>query len=450
MNTIFDRRELLQAGCSGFLGLTLPVILASRSTATAQKPSAKSVVLVFLTGGGSHIDTFDPKPRSPEIKGEFGPIDTRISGVQFTEHIPKLADRADQFAIVRSMSHNDNRHLSGTHNTLTGQPQVFRGNANEDKMLNRGDSPSYGSAIAHLRLHDNGLPGQVTLPNPLVEGHLVWPGQHAGILGARFDPLQILGGKDSEDFRIRGMQLPDGLSVQRVSNRRALLQTLNENSDAADDWAASQTFNEQQQVAYTMLTSSKLAKALQINDEPQSLRDRYGNHTMGKTLLLARRLVEAEVPVVQCNMGIVQTWDNHENIFGTLKDRLLPQLDESLSALLDDLKNTGLLDQTLVVCVGEFGRTPRISQLRSDASPGRDHWAWAYSALFAGAGVQGGRVVGATDRNGKYPTTSPFHPNDLGATIYEKMGIDPALIIHDHLGRPFPLNCGKAIHELYA
>jgi len=405
---------------------------------------------VFLTGGGSHIDTFDPKPDSSEIKGEFSPIGTRVTGVRFTELLPKLADRADRFAIVRSMSHNDNRHLSGTHNTLTGEPQIFRGNSNEDKELNRDDSPSYGSAVAHLSPPVDGIPGQVTLPNPLIEGNLTWPGQHAGFLGPKYDPLQVIGGSGETSFQLHGMQLPDGLSVQRVATRHKLLQALNNSEKDPDRWAEHQSFNEHQKVAYTMLTSSRLVDAMRIEDESQATRDDYGDHGMGKTLLLARRLVEAEVPVIQCNMGTVQTWDNHEGIFGKLKDRLLPQLDQSLSALLDDLQRTGLLDETLVIAVGEFGRTPRISRLRPDAAVGRDHWAWAYSALFAGAGVRGGQLIGATDRHGKYTITPPFHPNDLGATVYHSLGIDPASTVHDRQGRPLPLNRGTVMSELFS
>lgn len=443
------RREMLQVGCSGLLGLTLPSVLTKTSHAAAQAPRAKSVVLVFLSGGGSHIDTFDPKPDAVDVRGEFKAIDTRIPGVQFTEHVARLADRADRLAIVRSMAHKDNRHLSGTHNTLTGSEQPFRGDANEDKILNRSDWPAYGSALAYFRPRADGIPSQVTVPKPLIEGQLVWPGQHAGILGPRYDPFQIDGDPNHEAFQVSGLNLPDGLSVERLKNRRTLLDRLGGARGELDRWAAEQQFDKQQETAYSMLTSSDFSQAFQIQQEPDEVRDRYGRHTMGQTLLLARRLVECEVPVVQCNMGRVQTWDNHTNIFPRLKNDLLPQLDQSVSALLDDLQATGLLDQTLVIVVGEFGRTPRISQLNGKGLVGRGHWAYAYTALFAGAGVQGGQVIGETDKIGAYPITSPFHPNDVGATVYECLGVDPHQTLHDKQNRPIALNRGKVMHELF-
>ena len=446
---MLHRRELLQVGCSSVLGLTLPTLLTKSAVGSRHKQRAKSVILVFLTGGGSHIDTFDPKPAAVDVRGEFKAIGTRIPGIQFTEHVSQLADRADRLAIVRSMAHNDNRHLSGTHNTLTGSPQPFRGNANEDKVLNRGDWPAYGSTVAMLRQQRDGIPTHVTIPQPLIQGALVWPGQHAGFLGAKFDPFQVNSDPNEDEFHISGLQLPTGLSVERLENRHMLLEQLRGSQEGLDRWASKQDFNRYQESAYAMLTSSHFSRAFQIQKEPDSVRDRYGRNTMGQTLLLARRLVEREIPVVQCNMGTVQTWDNHSEIFPALKDRLLPQLDQALSALLDELHETGLREQTLVIVVGEFGRTPKIAQLGGKGLPGRDHWAWAYTALFFGAGVQGGQVIGATDRIGAYPVTSTFHPNDLGATVYGCLGVDPNQMVHGRGGQPRRLNQGKFMHELF-
>jgi len=445
---------MLQVGCSSLLGLTLPNLLGptlrtQAAQVVAKTPRAKSVVLVFLTGGGSHIDTFDPKPDSSDVRGEFKTIGTRVAGIQFTEHVPLLADRADRLAIVRSMSHKDNRHLSGTHYTLTGSEQPFRGNSNEDKMLNRGDWPAYGSALGFLRPRSDGLPTQVTVPKPLIEGNLVWPGQHAGFLGAKQDPFRIDGDPNHAEFKVSGLHLPEGLSVERLEGRRNLLEQLCGGRKRLDRWASFQEFNRQQETAYAMLTSSDFSQAFQIQQETNAVRDRYGRNTMGQSLLLARRLVQCEVPVVQCNMGNVQTWDNHTDIFPKLKDKLLPQLDQGVSALLDDLEETGLLDQTLVIVVGEFGRTPKIAQLNGKGLVGRGHWASAYTALFAGAGVQGGQVIGETDRIGAYPLTTPFHPNDLGATVYDALGVDPATVLHDSNGRPIVLNRGKVMRQLF-
>ena len=441
------RREALQIGCSSILGLGLPDLV---NGAVVKNRHAKSVILVFLTGGASHIDSFDPKPDATETGGEFKPINTRIVGVPFTEHVPQLANRADRLAIVRSMAHRDNRHLSGTHNTLTGTVQPFRGNANEDKELDRRDWPCYGSALSHFSPVPRGVPTQVTLPNPLIEGPLTWPGQHAGFLGAKYDPLIVKDDPNKVDFKVSGLTLQDELSIARLDDRRNLLGRMNQVNKSIDQVAAVRRFSDEQDVAYDLLTSPKLANALDIQRESDEDRDRYGRNTLGQTLLLARRLAEIEVPVIQCNMGIVQSWDTHSDNFPRLKDRLLPGLDLGASALLDDLQDRGLLEQTLVVMVGEFGRTPRISTLPNAKTVGRDHWAWCYTAVFAGAGVQGGQVIGKSDRIGAYPLTTPYHPNDLGATIYQSLGLSPSTEVHDQLGRPLRLNRGKVMGQLYS
>lgn len=445
---MMHRRELLQVGSSTFFGLTLSNVLARQATATV--PRAKSVVLVFLTGGGSHIDMFDPKPEASAVKGEFDPIATQIPGVQFGELMSGMASRASRLAIVRSMSHGDNRHLSGSHNTLTGAVQTFRGDSNQDKSLNRGDHPCYGSAIDYLRPRADGLPSHVTLPHPLIEGNLVWPGQHAGILGSKYDPFTMKGDPNSDDFKVSGLSLVDGLSIGRLNHRWQLLQQVGQERAQLEASASGQQLTNQQQAAYALLTSSGLSNALKIQSESAKDRDRYGRTSMGQTLLLARRLVEAEVPLIQCNMGIVQSWDTHVRHFPRLKNDLLPPLDQGVSALLDDLHDRSLLEQTLVIVVGEFGRTPTISPLPNETVPGRHHWASAYTAVFAGAGVKGGQVIGKTDATGGNPVTVPWHPNDLGATIYDSLGIDPHSEIHDRLGRPIRLNRGKVMDVLFS
>lgn len=441
----YSRRDVLQVGCSSLLGLGLGDLQA----ASSRPRRAKSVVLVFLTGGASHIDTFDPKPQAIDIRGEFKPIHTKIPGVQFTEHVPRLADRADRFTIVRSMAHRDNRHLSGTHNTLTGAIQTFRGNANEDKELDRRDWPSYGATLSYLGTSSNDVPSQITLPNPLIEGPLTWPGQHAGFLGAKFDPLIVKDDPNRSEFRVSGLALQDELSISRLDDRKDLLRRLNQLNRQMDSMSKTRQLSDERSAAYNLLTSPKLAQAFDISSESGASRDRYGRSTLGQTLLLARRLVEAEVPVIQCNMGIVQSWDTHSDNFPRLKNRLLPGLDQGASALIDDLHHRGLMNQTLVIIVGEFGRTPRISTLPNAKSVGRDHWAWCYTALMSGAGVQGGQLIGKSDRIGAYPMTTPFHPNDLGATIYDALGVDPETVVHDQFDRPIRLNQGKVMNVLY-
>lgn len=439
-----NRRDVLQIGCSSALGLGL----STTGQATPTTGRAKSVILVFLTGGASHIDTFDPKPQGGDARGEFDTIGTRIPGIRFTEHLPELAKRANQLAIVRSMAHRDNRHLSGTHNTLTGTIQPFRGNSNQDKELDRRDWPCYGGVVAKQRTSPADVPSQVTLPNPLIEGPLTWPGQHAGFLGSKHDPLVINSDPNAEDFRVAGLSLVDGLTISRIQHRQSLLTRLNRLNRSVEQSGPAIQVSEQRDSAYRLLTSTRLERALNIQSEPEKVRERYGRSTLGQTLLLARRLAEAEVPVVQCNMGIVQTWDTHTNNFPRLKDSLLPSLDSGLSALLDDLSERSLLDQTLVIAVGEFGRTPRISTLPTAKTVGRDHWAWCYTAVFAGADVFGGQVIGKSDRIGAYPLSAPYHPNDLGATVYRALGISPEQEVHDALGRPLRLNQGQPIEAL--
>ena len=446
---MFHRRELLQIGCSSFFGLGLTSVLQRQSSAAVRVPRAKSVVLIFLTGGGSHIDMFDPKPQASEAKGEFEPIATALPGVQFSDKMPEMAKRANRLAIVRSMAHGDNRHLSGTHNTLTGAVQPFRGSSNQDKSLNRADWPSYGSALSRLSPRSDGLPSQVTLPGSLIEGVLVWPGQHAGFLGPRYDPFILQDDPNNADYKVRGLALVDGLSIVQLRERNRLLDNVNRQSDSLSASQQSLRYSAERERAFSMLTSSRLRDALDIDAEPAGNRDRYGRHQYGQTLLLARRLVELQMPVIQCNMGRVQSWDTHVNHFPRLKS-MLPALDTGVSALLDDLEERGLMDQTLVVCVGEFGRTPTISPLPGQQVPGRHHWASVYTAVFAGGGVLGGQVIGKSDNIGGSPLTPPFHPSDMGATIYDTLGIDPQQTVHDRFDRPRHLNQGKVMDVLYS
>ena len=442
------RRGLLQVGGSTFFGLGLSGVLQQRAAAVESNSQVKSVVLLFLSGGGSHIDMFDPKPQAGETRGEFDPIATNLPGVFFSDKLPELARRTDSLAVVRSMSHGDNRHLSGSHNALTGSVQPFRGDSNQAKSLHRDDWPSYGSAVSYLRPRSDGVPSQVTIPNPLIEGVLVWPGQHSGFLGPRFDPYVQNSDPNNENYRIDGLSLIDGLTVDRLDHRRQLLRDIDRSQQSLDASRQGLKYTSQQELAFSMLTSPGLKTALDINAEPAETRDRYGRHKYGQTLLLARRLVELEMPVIQCNMGHVQMWDTHVDHFPRLKT-MLPALDTGLSALLDDLTERGLLDQTLIICVGEFGRTPQISPLPGQTVPGRHHWAPAYTAVFAGGGVRGGQVIGETDEIGAHPTTVPYHPNDIGATIYAALGINPHSMIPDRLNRPRHLNQGKVMDVLY-
>ena len=445
-----SRREVLQAGYSGLLGLSLPTVLGGRAAAesagspaiSAAKPRAKSVVIVFLTGAASHHDTFDMKPEAPkEIRGDFQPISTSIPGYSICEHLPHLASRSSKYAVVRSFSHNDNNHLMSTHHVLTGekQPGGFF-----DKVASRDDWPSYSSALSYLKPRNDGIPSGINLPTFLREGPLTWPGQHAGFLGPNYDPWQITGDPNKPDFRVDALTLAPGIDVTHLGRRQLLLEEFNKQQSRLGEVAQTVRLQRDQQLAISMLTSSRLSQAFELHREPDAVRDRYGRNETGQSLLLARRLVEAGVPIVQANIGRVQNWDSHGDIFPTLKDRLLPPLDLGVSALLDDLDSRGLLDETLVMMLGEFGRTPKINNTR-----GRDHWGPCFFGLFAGAGVQPGQVIGRSDAEGGYPVTRAYSPNDIGATVYHLLGIPAEVEVRDRLNRPVRLNRGDVIEPLF-
>jgi uncharacterized protein (DUF1501 family) len=449
-----NRRELLQVGFSGLLGIGLPSLLVGRAeTAEAARAASRpartprSVILVFLTGAPSHLDTFDPKPEAPaEIRGEFASISTSVAGLRVSEHLPRLAARADKYALVRSLSHRENNHLVATHHLLTGHPQP---GAFFDKVASRDDWPSYSSTLDYLRPRNDGVPSGVNLPTFLMEGPLTWPGQHAGFLGPRHDPWQITRDPNAPDFRVDSLRLAPSLEVGRLNDRRTLLEQVDRQQGQLAAMAAARRLSDQQRLAYAMLTSGSVARAFEMDREPAAVRDRYGRHAFGQSLLLARRLVQAGVPVVQANMGRVQNWDTHGENFRRLKNQLLPPLDRGVAALLDDLGATGLLDETLVVLLGEFGRTPRISTLPGAGAPGRDHWAPCFFGLFAGGGVRGGQVIGRSDRIGAYPATAPYSPDDVGATVYHALGVDPASEVRDRQARPVQLNRGEVMQVLF-
>jgi hypothetical protein len=436
------RREWLQVGYAGMLGLGLPAILPhqARAARPATPKKAKSIIVIWLTGAPSHIDTFDMKPDAPAgIRGEFKPIATKVPGIQVCEHLPRLAARADKYALVRSFAHKENNHLVATHHLLTGhqQPGAFF-----DKIASRDDWPCYSSTLDYLRPRNDGVPNGVNLPTYMMEGPLTWPGQYAGFLGPRHDPWQITKDPNKSDFRVDGMRPAPGIEVTRLRDRLALLDSVNRQQKRLSEVAEARRLSEQQGLALSVLTSGKVAQAFAIDRESTTVRDRYGRHPFGQSLLLARRLVEAGVPVVQANMGRAQTWDSHGDIFRRLKQDLLPPLDQGVAALLDDLLARGLLDETLVVLLGEFGRTPKI------VATGRDHWAPCFTGLFAGGGVRGGQVIGKSDKVAGYPVTTPYSPDDLGATVYHVLGINPETEVRDRQNRPVQLNRGQVMTAL--
>jgi Protein of unknown function (DUF1501) len=447
------RRELLQVGYSGLLGIGASSLWAGRVSAfSASKPrqqKASSVVLIFLTGAPSHLDTFDLKPEAPvEIRGEFKQIATKAPGVSFCEHLPGLAARADKLAVIRSMTHGLPSHEHATHMMLTGINVLPPGSTH---MASRADWPCYASGLDFVRPRSDGVPTGVNLPTYLNNGY-GFSGQNAGVLGPKFDPWHIKADPNDPRFRVEELTLPAGLTAEKVGDRRALLAEFDRQATLFENLGIGRAFSGIHDKAFTMLTSSGVKRAFDIDREDPRLRDRYGRHMFGQSLLLARRLIQAGVPIVQANMGHMNNWDTHTDNCKQLRTRLLPPLDQGVSAFLDDLEAHGLLEQTLVVMVGEFGRTPKIGQSSTnDASQrtGRDHWAGVFSAVFAGGGVRGGQVIGKSDKIAAYPATRGFYPADLGATIYHALGADPASQVRDQLGRPLQLNRGELIAPLF-
>ena len=347
------------------------------NVAASNGGKAKSVLHVHLSGGPSQLDMFDPKPEAPsEVRGEFKPISTAVPGIAVCEHLPLLAKRMQRWSIVRTLAHREHNHLLATHVALTGRPTpIPRGGTDLDRVESRNDFPNFASALDYVRPRSDGIPTAVSLPNYFIEGPLTWPGQHAGFLGATHDPWQINGDPNADGFRMQALSMREGITQKRMYSRRELLEKLQgvRKEDQLNGGAGS--FRQQQEIAIKLLTSGKVVKAFDVHRESDATRDRYGRNQFGQSLLLARRLIEAGIPVVQAAMGIVQTWDTHTDNWGKLKNRLLPQLDQGLAALMDDLDSSGRLKQTLVVVMGEFGRTPKVSTLPGQTLPGRDHWA---------------------------------------------------------------------------
>jgi len=441
-----SRREALQVGFSGLLGLGLSDLLSGTARADGTSPGfgrAKSVILVFQTGAPSHQDIWDLKPDAPaEIRGEFMPVNTNVPGIMVGPHIPKLAAIADKYAIIRSMTHDLPGHEQATHFVLTGINQLPPGATH---IASRHDWPCYSAGMHALRPRTDGLPSGVMLPTYLNNGY-GFSGQTGGFMGSLYDPWHVKSDPNDPNFKLDELTLQPGLTIERVDDRRALLGDLDQQRRDLESQASSQNLSRSSSQAYGLLgAGGKFREAFDLHREPAEVRDRYGRHAFGQSLLLARRLVEAGMPIVQANMGSMNNWDTHGSNFAQLKDRLLPPFDQGLSTLLLDLDERGLLSETLVIAVGEFGRTPKINE-----GGGRDHWSGVFSAIYAGAGIRGGQVIGASDAHAAYPATRGWYPADLGATVYSALGIDPSSMIYDRVGRPSHVNAGRVIAPLYA
>jgi hypothetical protein len=456
----FQRRDFLRVGGGlAVAGFVLPPFLCASSAKA--KPAdvprssggAHSCILVYLLGGPPHVDMWDLKPGAPaEVRGPFRPIATSLPGLQVCEHLPRLARLAHRYALVRSVSHNNHNHTPMIYYTLTGREVEQPSQDNDVRPPQRTDFPHLGAVLARFKGPPSGLPGYVALPELAVRSSTQGEfkrartplrGGGAGFLGPLVDPL-ALNGEPGTDGAAPALALPKEVSAERLERRAALLSVLEQRGPALPATRASGELHSQA----VLLTGAGggTARAFSLDGEPPRLCDRYGRHRFGRALLLARRLAEAGVPMIAVHfneMTVCDGWDTHAKNFEALQGELLPMLDQSLSALLEDLDQRGLIDRTLVVVMGEFGRTPKIN-----AQAGRDHWGLCQSVLLAGGGIRGGQVVGSSDRIGAYPASDPVDPVDIHATVYHCTGLDADQAVYDQLGRPFPISTGRVIAPL--
>jgi hypothetical protein len=420
-----SRRALLEAGSIAALGLSLPGLLRSQAGAAPPPARARSVILLWLWGGPSHLDTFDLKPGAPlEYRGPYRPIATNVPGIEICELLPKLARQADKYALIRSLNHHSNDHGIGGTIGLTGSSSGAVSLSGQ--VLPGRVQPAYGSVVSRLRESGSAPAGFVAVGGHLHQGHRRIEGEGAAVLGALYDPFRIDYDAD-EGVKVPQLELIDGVTREGLGDRRRLLASLDSLSRSLEADRRIETLDRFYQQAFSLLTSGAARRVFDIDEEPDDLRTRYGRFRFGQCCLLARRLVEAGVAFVQVNWSShVEPledagdggWDTHDRNYPQLQDRHAWMLDQALSALLDDLAGRGLLESTAVVAVGEFGRTPKIN-----AKAGRDHWQQCYSALVAGGGLPGGQVIGSSDRRGEYPASQPVEPGDLAMTLYHCLGM---------------------------
>lgn len=483
-----SRRQSIQAGAIGILGLGMNHLAGLRAARSAEAPivggggdeatrgvtpigKAKSCIFIFLSGGLAQHESFDMKPNAPaDVRGEFSPIATKTPGLQICEYLPMLAQRSEMWSICRSLTHSSNDHSAAHHIMLTGRTALPTGfNPNQPS---RTDHPSIAAMAGYSTLGRNNLPPAVVLPETLVHstGRII-PGQHSGQMGPAHDPWLIQASPfhstaygafpeysfdhqqrdkgDQRIFQAPQLTLPEGLGLRQIEGRLELLETLRHQRAALAGFAETEQFDRLRQGAISLLTDSSVHQALDVTRVDDAQAERYGRNSFGWSLLMARRLVGAGVNLVQVNLGNDETWDTHGNAFPHLKDKLLPPTDRALAALLDDLASTGELDETLIVMASEFGRTPKITLLEQHYPlPGRDHWGAAQSVWFAGGGVRGGNVIGATDAIGAYPSAQPVTPENFAATLYNALGVPATAVWHDVQDRPHFIYQGQPISGL--
>jgi len=462
-----SRRNILQAGGAGLLGLSLPRLLEAESSGVSDRPRAKSVIFLFLFGGPSQLETFDMKPEAPDtVRGPFRPIACRTPGLLICDRLPRLAQISDKFSVLRTMSHSYNDHSGGAHYIQTGKRwhlPIGGGFSATPK-----DWPSMGSVTEYLSQHAPGglqqdLASYAVIPNRLgryqEQGRYVRPGEYAGWLGRGYNPLTTkIERRNPEDdpywrdctdeelaFEIAGLSGASDLTIER-SRRRASL--VDEFDQSRKEFEAKRTrdYDRFRERAFALTTSERTRSALDIRREPDAVRDRYGRHLFGQSVLLSRRLIEAGVRFVTVHYDCCDGygWDSHRDS-NDVNKHLLPTMDQAVASLIEDLDASGCLEETLVVCLGEMGRTPK-----ANANWGRDHWSTLFPALIAGGGIRRGETFGASDKDAAYALDSPASPEDLAATIYSALGIDPELRLPDAQGRPTAIvEEGRVLEELF-
>jgi hypothetical protein len=454
MRMILDRREWLRL--SGLLGVGMTPILANANNASPGFGRAKSVLIVFTSGGMSQFETWDPKPDAPkEIRGAFGTIPTTIPGVRFGEHMPKTAAIANQLTILRSMTHDDLDHGSAVYLALTGQ---FHARKSGNPPVSPKDLPTLGSVLHRIRPSRDLPQSAAYLNGPVLVPDVIGPGQNGGFLGRKYDPFTVRDVTKLGDS-IGPMVDQESLSAIRLKDRVDLVQQLDQLR------AKFETQGQEHSQALALLETKKYRDAFRLEMESEATHQAYGQDRAGQACLLARRLVEAGMPLVLSFFNHTirgqdthpettdeYGWDTHNDVFYSLKTHLLPRFDRTFPVLMEDLKQRGLLDSTLVICMGEFGRAQLVAVEKNFAgsSPGRKHWAMCYSIAMAGAGIQGAKTIGSSDRRGAYPSEQPITPGDLFATIYHALGIDPRSHYEDFVNRGYPIATGQVIKGLWA